>query len=631
MGIEALTHKDDGSEVIPVSQDDWRSWVSAGRTRNWMMKDPLIDWLQQYGESRDYIPKQELDDYDKNLDFLEFIFEKGNQFEEGILNLFKEQYEVVAVAQDYTEIRSLDKARETFEVMKRGAPIIYQAVLWDAQNMTYGSPDFLIRSDMLLEMFGKPALYRAPAPDLGAADWHYCVVDTKFTTLHLNAAGTEVANEGSAPAYKAQLYIYNRMLGRLQGYLPLESYLLGRGWQLTSKGEIQRRPNAMDRLGPIPQDGTIANRVPISYAVEEALDWVRRVRAEGKDWQIFPKPSVPELYPNMSNVDDGDMMMSTPEPEDGDEYAESSNQWVGVKKWLADELKELTQLWYVGYDKRTYAHGNGIYRWDDPRLTPDAVDIRGAKTAPTLASLLAVNTDGGPPVRPLRFSDTLHKWHTPASVEFYVDFEFCSDLNDDFSKLPQKGGQPLIFMIGCGHLENGEWQFKSLVTNDLSEDEELRIIREWVEHMQSVRDRLDPLNDEPRIFHWSSAEVSALETAYNSARNRHGECADWQSNLGWYDFLKVMRDEPIVARGAMGFGLKAVAKAMRAHGLIQTEWGDSLVDGLGAMVGAWRCDEEARQKGVFMAELPLMREIVEYNEIDCKAMKEIIRYLRTNH
>lgn len=631
MGIEALTHKDDGSEVIPISKDDWRLWVSAGRTRNWMMKDPLIDWLQQYGESRDYIPKQELDDYDKNLDFLEFIFEKGNQFEEGILNLFKERHEVVAVAQDYTEIQSLDKARETFEVMKRGAPIIYQAVLWDAQNMTYGSPDFLIRSDILCEMFGKPALYRAPAPDLGAADWHYCVVDTKFTTLHLNAAGAEVANEGSAPAYKAQLYIYNRMLGRLQGYLPPESYLLGRGWQLTSKGETQRCPNAMDRLGPIPQDGNVANRVPISYAVEEALDWVRRVRAEGKDWQIFPKPSVPELYPNMSNIDDGDMMMPSPEPEDCDEYAESSNQWVGVKKWLAGELKELTQLWYVGYDKRNYAHGNGIYRWDDPRLTPDALDIRGPKTAPTLASLLAVNTDGGPPVRPLRFSDVWHKWHTPASVEFYVDFEFCSDLNDDFSKLPQKGGQPLIFMIGCGHLENGEWQFKSLATNDLSEDEELRIIREWTEHMRDVRDRLDPLNDEPRIFHWSAAETNALETNYNSARNRHLERADWQSNLGWYDFLKVMRDEPIVARGAMGFGLKAVAKAMRAHGLIQTEWGDSLVDGLGAMVGAWRCDEEVRQKGVSMAELPLMREIVEYNEIDCKAMMEIIRYLRTNH
>ena len=36
-------------------------------------------------------------------------------------------------------------------------------------------------------------------------------------------------------------------------------------------------------------------------------------------------------------------------------------------------------------------------------------------------------------------------------------------------------------------------------------------------------------------------------------------------------------------------------------------------------------------KGVSMAELPLMEEIARYNEVDCKVMMEIVRYLRTNH
>ena len=66
--------------------------------------------------------------------------------------------------------------------------------------------------------------------------------------------------------------------------------------------------------------------------------------------------------------------------------------------------------------------------------------------------MLTVNTDGGPPVRPLRIEKTRDEWHSTLGVEFYVDFEFCIDLNDDFSKLPEKGGQPLIFMIGCGPL-----------------------------------------------------------------------------------------------------------------------------------------------------------------------------------
>ena len=154
MGINSLTHRDDGSRVaVPVSTDDWQQWVSAGRTRNWMLEDPLIDWLQLYGKSRDYLLKQELAGYDKDLDFLEFIFDKGREFEAGILRLFQDQFVVATVAQDYREISSLGKAEETFEALKQGLPIIYQAVLWDAHNMTYGLARF-------------PGAKRCPAPSV---------------------------------------------------------------------------------------------------------------------------------------------------------------------------------------------------------------------------------------------------------------------------------------------------------------------------------------------------------------------------------------------------------------------------------------------------------------------------------
>ena len=637
MGINSLTHQDDGTKVsVPVSPGDWQQWVSAGKTRNWMLDDPLIDWLQLYGKSRDYLLKQELAGYDKDLDFLEFIFDKGREFEAGILRLFQAQYEVTTVAQDYQEIISLGKAEETFELMTQGMPIIYQAVLWDAHNMTYGSPDFLVRSDVLSELFPESISEQdaaVSAPGLKSNGWHYLVVDTKFTTLHLNASGTELANEGSAPAYKAQVYIYNRMLGRLQDFEPPKSYLLGRGSQRTQSKVIYRSSNAMELLGPVPQDGTVANGVLIANAVEDALRWIRKVRTEGKDWQLLPKPSVPELYPNMNNTDDADMILEiTPaelEPGFGEE--ESVAWWVGAKKWAAGELKELTQLWQVGVRRRKEAHVVGIYRWDDPRITPPAVGVTGPKTRPTLEQLLAVNTDGGPSVRPLQIEKTREEWHPTPGVEFYVDFEFCSDLNDDFSKLPEKGGQPIIFMIGCGHMDNGQWQFKSLVTENLSAGEEIRIIQEWVDHMRLVRDKLDPQNGMPRIFHWSPAEPTVLDNAYNSAKARHQEQADWPE-LGWYDFLtKVMREEPVVVRGALGFGLKAVANAFHSHGLIETDWANSPIDGLGAMVGAWRCDDEAKEQGVPMSRLPMMNEVAHYNEVDCKVMMEIVCYLRTNH
>ena len=74
-------------------------------------------------------------------------------------------------------------------------------------------------------------------------------------------------------------------------------------------------------------------------------------------------------------------------------------------------------------------------------------------------------------------------------MEFYVDFETVNDLADDFSRIPQRGGQPLIFMIGCGHAEDGEWVFASFTANSLTEPEEARIIDEWLAYMLAVRDR----------------------------------------------------------------------------------------------------------------------------------------------
>ena len=56
MGIDALTHRNDGLEVgVPVTHDDWRKWVSAGRTRNWMLGNPIIDWLELYGKIHGYV------------------------------------------------------------------------------------------------------------------------------------------------------------------------------------------------------------------------------------------------------------------------------------------------------------------------------------------------------------------------------------------------------------------------------------------------------------------------------------------------------------------------------------------------------------------------------------------------
>jgi len=206
-----------------------------------------------------------------------------------------------------------------------------------------------------------------------------------------------------------------------------------------------------------------------------------------------------------------------------------------------------------------------------------------------------------------------------------------SDLNDDFSRMPKRGGDTAIFMIGCGHIENGQWSFQCFIAETLSEDSEIGIIEEWLSHMESVRHRLCPSRNDVLVFHWSQAELSNLENSYNSARKRHGERAKPWTSLRWFDLLKeVIRAEPVVIRGALGFGLKEVALAMHRLGLVITRWEEGPVDGLGAMVGAWWCYEEASKHGRSVIDIELMRDIRKYTEVDCKVMMEILQYLRRN-
>ena len=105
---------------------------------------------------------------------------------------------------------------------------------------------------------------------------------------------------------------------------------------------------------------------------------------------------------------------------------------------------------------------------------------------------------------------------------------------------------------------------------------------------------------------------------------------EWPS-IPWSDFCEVARATPLVVKGAFGFGLKAIAKHLKRHGFIETEWTDGPGDGLGAMVGAWHCEKVAKERKEEMISLDYMKGIEKYNRVDCKVMWEIINYLRVNH
>lgn len=121
--------------------------------------------------------------------------------------------------------------------------------------------------------------------------------------------------------------------------------------------------------------------------------------------------------------------------------------------------------------------------------------------------MLALNRDreGRPAVLPATITTDVDIWGQPKGVEFFVDFETVSNLDDDFVAMPGQNGKPMIFMIGCGHVEDGEWQFSSVVADRLETSCEADIIEQWLEYIDYVRQRVTPEVERPLVFHWSPA------------------------------------------------------------------------------------------------------------------------------
>jgi hypothetical protein len=193
-------------------------WFSASRTRNFLLDDPILDWLKAHGVGKGYRPDAEWPGFVAATDFSAFILAKGRAFEAAVLAHLAvhdavEKIETVTTTRE--EIGSDSGVRRTIDAMKRGVPVIAQGTLRDDRTRTYGAPDLLVRSDVLLRLV--PTVFdpevdwlkaqkqtqtatgiaSVSAPTLGSG-FHYRVVDIKFTGLHLDRRW-HASNSGSLP------------------------------------------------------------------------------------------------------------------------------------------------------------------------------------------------------------------------------------------------------------------------------------------------------------------------------------------------------------------------------------------------------------------------------------------------
>ena len=629
-------------------------WVSASDIKNYIMEDPMLDVLHyrphRSGTDTFFHPSPDT--------FIEHLMKRGNKYEAELIKILFRRFhgDIVDIGGNGYSSHDSDKVEETKQAIKKKVPIIYSGVLWNDHNKTFGVPDLLIRSDMLAKMFEEPP------PMEYHKEPYYCVVDIKSSMMPLTADGIYLRKEGLYPAYKAQLYIYNEALRLLQPFTPNKAYIWGKGWSYTSNSAPQKddKPFSFKRLGTIDYSGKKKKtktkskkkgkskpRDDFDKAVPElvyrAIDWILEMRKNCVEWKRLlkevldlkkgdPIPRLPrwELYPNMKNPYD--------QPHSQD------------KQRIAENLKEITLVWQCGFEKRQLAHQKDVYRYDDDRCTPELLGVNGVYTRHVLDSLLEINKSRCKEVvMPRIIKDDREGWNEPERVEFFVDFETISDVM--FDGFDRKF--TTIFMIGVGY-ENPEtraWVYRSFIAEKVDDrDAEKKVLFSFRNYVRSVCEVYGV--SEPLLFHWSHCETSH----WGDAVDRHvslidDEEGEFSMQPRWFDLLltfkpkkpdtghaseekRVIKERvnPIVVKGALGFGVKAIGNALHSLGLIKKVWPRTgIMDGNSAMVEAAKCYTLSEETGAPVTSFGAMQNIVTYNEMDCYVMYEILKYLRENH
>jgi hypothetical protein len=298
-----------------------------------------------------------------------------------------------------------------------------------------------------------------------------------------------------------------------------------------------------------------------------------------------------------------------------------------IKRSLADEINEITSVTYCGVDKRKLAFSKGIYGWNDENCNSKNLGFKESPLSKRIDAILEINRQNEILVKPKKVLYEEIPWRTreTTEMEFFLDYETINSnfgeiniINDNDTSFTSCN---FIFMIGvgCTNKENN-WEFKSFILEYKTKEAERKMLDSFWEF---INKKLKEYNKKESVFiHWSQAE----KIAYEKTQLRHLNL----QNKKLIDLYEVFIKEPIVVKGALNYSLKTITKALFKNNLIKTTWNTSnpCSNGLNAMLLAYKCYEKNEK---VTNDILTIKNIEEYNEIDCKSIWEILEYLRSKH
>jgi uncharacterized protein len=207
--------------------------------------------------------------------------------------------------------------------------------------------------------------------------------------------------------------------------------------------------------------------------------------------------------------------------------------------------------------------------------------------------------------------------------EFFVDFEYLTNVNVDFEKQwPTLEGREIVFMVGVGQVTNDKWSFKSFVSVGESSEHEREMFLQFIQHLNQETQGCATDPSKTVLYHWTGAEVWQSRRASD---RQSFDAVHPLRNLPWFDLQKPFLEGPAALPEAWGYGLKEIAKALgKLRPEIGVNWPEGLEEGLRAMVMGWRA--YTTPKPLESAE---MATLSTYLEIDCMALFSVLRWLRS--
>jgi hypothetical protein len=303
----------------------------------------------------------------------------------------------------------------------------------------------------------KPGLISAEEENKSSlfGDFHYRVIDIKMSNIFLSSDGNNILNHKIYKGYKAQVLVYNLALSLIQNYNPEQGYILGRSshnYDYTIYNNDCFSSISIINYKEGHKDNEIINELNVALEWKELLKTiplVSKIPFTEHNEELNFKYNWDELEKNyLNDINSKSKILISLRPNMKNKY---DYKWNSAKKIIAYQRQELTLLWNCGITKRNLAISNGIKTWDDYKNY--CLDKGGYQNS-VLAQILDINSPQNQSNNILilpkdKLEKEMYELLPSRNDPFLViDFETTNNLNDDFSNLPEKGGDEMIFLIG---------------------------------------------------------------------------------------------------------------------------------------------------------------------------------------